>query len=63
MIAVKKKPKSTNCSDHHTISLITHTTKMAGRIFRRGVAVKIEDALGEDQFRFRRQKQLVQVGC
>jgi len=49
MTAVKKKPKSTNCSDHYTISLITHTTKMVGRIFRRGVAVKIEDALGEDQ--------------
>jgi hypothetical protein len=56
VINVKKKPKSTKCSDHHTISLITHTTKMAGRILRRRVAVKIEDALGEDQFIFRREK-------
>ena len=35
MIAVKRKPKSTKCSDRHTISLITYTAKMAGRILRR----------------------------
>jgi hypothetical protein len=63
MIAVKKKPKSTKCSDHHTISLITHTAKMAGRILRRRVAMKIEVALGEDQFRLEEKKQLVQLGC
>ena len=25
MIALKKKPQATKCSDHHTISLIVHT--------------------------------------
>jgi len=24
MIALKKKPKATKCSDHRTISLVTH---------------------------------------
>jgi hypothetical protein len=62
MIAVKKKPKSTKCSDHHTTSLITHTEKMGGRILRRRVAMKIEDALGVDQFRFRREKATSAVG-
>jgi hypothetical protein len=32
MIALKKKPKSTKCSDHYTISIITHTAKIVVRI-------------------------------
>ena len=28
MIAIKKKPKATKCSNHCTISLITHTAKI-----------------------------------
>jgi hypothetical protein len=51
-----KKPKATKCSDHHTISLITHAAKLVGRILRRRVTMKIEDALEEDQFRYRRRK-------
>jgi hypothetical protein len=27
MTALKKKPKATKCSNHHTISLIVHTAK------------------------------------
>jgi len=45
-IALKKKPQATKCSDHHTISLITHTAK----ILRRGIEKKIEDVLGDYQF-------------
>jgi len=52
MITLKKKPQATKCSDHHTISLITHTAK----ILRRGIEKKIEDVLEEDQFGFRRGK-------
>jgi len=62
MIAVNKKPKSTKCSDHHTVSLITHTAKMVRKILRRRVAMKIEDALGEDKFRFRGEKATSAVG-
>ena len=56
VIALKKKPEATKCSDHHTIILITHTAKIVWRILRRRVEMKIEDAHGEDQFRFRRGK-------
>ena len=55
MIALKKKPQATKCSDHCTISLIAHTAKMVAKILRR-IEKKIEDVLGEDQFGFRRGK-------
>ena len=55
-IALKKKPQATKCSDHRTISLISHTTKMVAKILRRRIEKKIEDVLGEDQFGFRRGK-------
>jgi len=50
---VIKKPKATKCSDHCTISLITHTRKIAARILRR-TKRKIEQVLGDNQFGFRR---------
>ena len=43
----------TKCSDHRTISLISHTAK----ILRRRIERKIEYVLGEDQFGFRRGKE------
>ena len=52
MIALKKKTQATKCSDHRTISLISHTAK----ILRRKIERKFEDVLGEDQFGFRRGK-------
>ena len=52
MIALKKKTQTTKCSYHRTISLISHTTKIIGKILRRRIERKIEDVLGEDQFRF-----------
>jgi hypothetical protein len=56
MIPLKKKPKATNCSDHRTISLIAHSAKIVARILRKRIERKIEDAVGEDQFGFRRGK-------
>ena len=32
MIDIKKKPQATKCSDHRTIILIAHTTKIVTRI-------------------------------
>jgi hypothetical protein len=32
MIALKKKPEATICSDHRTVSLMTHAAKRVGRI-------------------------------
>jgi hypothetical protein len=34
MTALKKKPKATKCSNHHTISLTAHIAKMVVRILR-----------------------------
>jgi hypothetical protein len=56
MIALKKKPKATKCSDHRTISPMAHAAKIVARIHRRRIERKIEDALGEHQFGFRRGK-------
>ena len=56
MLALKKKPQATKCSDHCTISLIAHTAKIVANILRRRIEKKIEDVLGEDQFGFRRGK-------
>jgi len=56
MIALKKKPQATKCSDHRTISFIAHTEKMVAKILRRRIEKKIEDILGEDQFGYRRGK-------
>ena len=56
MIALKKKPQATNCSDQSTISLIAHTAKIVAKILRRKIEKKIEDVFGEDQFGFRRGK-------
>jgi len=43
MIAVKKKPEATKCSDHCIISLIAHTAKIVVRILGRRIGRKIED--------------------
>jgi hypothetical protein len=45
MIALKKKPQATKCSNHCTISLITHTAKIVAKILRRRIEKKIEDVL------------------
>jgi hypothetical protein len=56
MIALKKKPQATKCSDHRTISLIAHTAKIVANILRSRIEKKIEDVLGKDQFGYRRGK-------
>ena len=35
MIALKKKTQTTKCSDHRTVSLISHTAKIIAKILRR----------------------------
>jgi hypothetical protein len=56
MIALKKKPQATKCSDHRTISFIAHIAKIVAKIHRR-TEKKIEDILLEDQLGFRRKKE------
>jgi hypothetical protein len=55
MIALKKKPQATKCSDLRTISLIVHTAKIVAKVLKK-IENKIEDVLGEDQSGFRREK-------
>jgi hypothetical protein len=50
MIALKKKPQATKCSDHRTISVIAHTAKIVTKIFRRRIEKEIEVVLGENHF-------------
>jgi hypothetical protein len=56
MIALKKKPQATKCSDHRKISLIAHTAKIVAKILRRRIEKRIENVLGNDYFGFRRGK-------
>jgi hypothetical protein len=56
MITLKRSPKLKKCSDHRTISIIAHTAKILAKILRRRIERETEDALGEDQFGFRRGK-------
>jgi hypothetical protein len=56
MVALKKKPKAKESTDHRTISLIAHAAKIVARVIRRRSEKKIEDVLGEDQFGFRKGK-------
>ena len=39
MIALKKKIQTTKCSEHRTISLISHTAKITAKILRRRIYV------------------------
>jgi hypothetical protein len=54
MIALKKRPQATKCSDYRTINLIAHTAKIVAKILRKRIKKKIENVLGEDQFEIRR---------
>jgi hypothetical protein len=61
MIAIKKKPKVTKCSNHCTISLIAHTAKI--RIVTQGIVRNIEGVLGS-QLDLEEEKELgMQLGC
>jgi hypothetical protein len=52
---LRKKPKATKCSDHHTVFIVGHTSKIVTRVLRRRIE-RIEDVRGEDQFGYRRRK-------
>ena len=64
MLALKKKPQATKCSDHRTINLIARTTKTVAKILRRRIEKKIEDVLGEDSLDLEEEMELgMQLGC
>jgi len=51
----RRRQKSTKYSDHRTICLTAHTSKVVARVLRRWSERKIEHGL-EEQFGFRRGK-------
>ena len=56
MIELPKKNQAKKCSDHRTISLISHTGKIVARILSKRLESKIEEVIEEDQFGFRKGK-------
>ena len=59
MIAQKNQAKK--CSDHRTISLISHTGKIVARILSKRLKSKIEEVIEEEQFGFGKLKALVML--
>ena len=53
IVAVPKKANTKKCSEHRTISLICHTSKIILKILARRLRNIAEDYLGDDQFGFR----------
>ena len=64
MIALKKKPKATKCSNHRTISLIAHTAKIVANILRRRIERKIDYYLEKISLDVEGEKELrMQLRC
>ena len=62
MTAMKKKPKATKCSDHCTVSLITHIAKTAVRMLRIRTERKLR--MCSEKISFKLEKELkMQFGC
>jgi hypothetical protein len=56
MIALKKNPKATECTDPRTISPNTHATNLIAKTNKRRIGKKIVEVPVEDQFGFRKEK-------
>ena len=54
LIPVQKTTNAIECSDHRTISLIPHASKILLKILTKRIAHKVKDFLGRNQFGFRR---------
>ena len=56
MIPLPKKQNATECSDHRTISLISHASKIMLKILMRRIEGKADSYIGDTQFGFRKGK-------
>jgi hypothetical protein len=52
-ITLPKKPGAVECSDHRTISLMSHVTKILLKVIQERTKWKIDREISEDQFGFR----------
>ena len=58
MIALEKKPIATKCSDHHTVSLITHTAKRVAIILRSRIERKLSKYVEKISLNIEQEKEL-----
>src|SRR6476661_6185522 len=54
MIPLQKKMNADECSDHRTISLISHASKILLKIFTNRIEAKARGFIGQNQFGFRK---------
>src|SRR6476469_4102957 len=54
MIPLQKKMNAGECSDHRTISLISHASKILLKILTNRIEAKARDFIGGNQFGFRK---------
>ena len=54
MIPLQKKMNAVECSDHRTISLISHASKILLKILTNRIKAKARDFIGRNQFEFRK---------
>src|SRR6476469_6368400 len=54
MIHLQKKMSAVECSDHRTIHLILHASKILLRILTNRIEAKAWDFIGQNQFGFRK---------
>src|SRR6476619_4239021 len=54
MIPLQKKMNAVECSDHRTISLISHASKILLKILTNRIEAKARDFIGRNQFGFRK---------
>src|SRR6478609_7253925 len=55
MIPLQKKMNAVECSDHRTISLISHPSKILLKILTNRIEAKARDFIGRNQFGFRKR--------
>src|SRR6476469_2851813 len=54
MIPLQKEMNAVECSDHRTISLISHVSKILLKILTNKIEAKARDFIGRNQFEFRK---------
>jgi len=54
MIPLPKKTNATECSDHRTISLISHASKIMLKVLTKRIEAKARDFIGRSQFGFQK---------
>ena len=52
-VTIPKKPNAQECSEHHTISLMSHLMKLLLRIILERISEKIENEISDCQSGFR----------